>query len=185
MLGLGRWLTILSENCSKPLNDAQLEVYGQGLQDLTPEEIHLACSRALLEWKFLTLPPVAVLREYAGRHAQQEPKDADRITLAAETEWEAIVHHVQWLGVTMYRSDPPLVLTAAGEFAFRRIGWREAVGTVNPENLHWVHKNFIEAFQMHAETDGLKQLPQAEAENLLSKTRHLISTTRKVTSDED
>ena len=176
MLGLGRWLTILSENCSKKLSESQADVYSRGLQDLTPEEIHLACSRALLEWKFLTLPPVAVLREYAGRHAQQEPSDADRISLAAETEWEAIVHHVQNLGATLYRSDPPLELTAAGEFAFRRIGWREAVAEVTPENLHWLHKNFIEAFRMHSETDGLKQLSQSEAEKLLSKTRHLFAT---------
>ncbi len=174
MQPLEEWLMVLSENCSKELTDFQVENYRRGLQDLTVEEVHYACRRAWLEWKFLTLPPVAVLREFAGRHAQQEPKNADRITLAAETEWEAIITHVREHGATVYPSDPPLALTAAGEYAFRRIGWRQAISEAATSDLHWLHKNFIEAFKLHAETGGLRQLPQTEATRLLSKTRNLL-----------
>lgn len=163
------WLQILAANFNRDLSELQLMAYREALKDLTPEQAHQACSRALLECKFM--PPVAELREFAS---MGQKAATNRVTMAAETEWEAIDKHVARYGGTVYPSDPPLALTAAGEYAFRRIGWRLAVADAGPGDLHWLHKNFVEAYVLYADTDGLKALPQNEARRLLDGLRKAL-----------
>ena len=180
---LGEWLAILAAQLGKELSPLQIAGYYEGVKDFTAEQIHAAFSWALANWGGegnwsgpIPMPPVAKLRAVVLEpNKEQQEAQKKMIELQVESEWEAILRHVERCGELVYLSDPPLVLVAAGEYALKNIGWRRGLlDAIDKGNIHFAHKNFVENFVRFQETDGLKALPQPEALKLLGKVRGLI-----------
>jgi hypothetical protein len=145
----------------------QIQLFREFLKDLTPAEMKEAVSHAILNCKFM--PTIAELRSFAGRSAAQQKQLETAVgSVAAEREWEAVLAHVNRYGGTVYPGDPKLLLSAAGEYAFRQIGWRDGLLNTAPEDLHWAHKEFVAAYTMHGETGGLLAPSREEARRLLA-----------------
>lgn len=174
-LALDKWLRILSANFRVDLSPLQIEAYRVGLSDLTPEQLHVACSKALAEITDF-MPTVGKIRSYV------DDKQKQTDNLAAEQEWDRIVKHIYRFGAQVFPSDTPLALTPAGEYALRQVGWRagvmDALASEDSKKLHFAKQNFVKAHSYHAETGGLQALSRGEAREMLESARKQVESAR-------
>lgn len=160
----------------KDLPDPLMEAYSEGLADLTEAQLRQVFGQAILECKFM--PTVAELRGFLKQ------RQAKVDSLEAEQEWEVCCAHLRKYGEVTYDSDQPLVLTAAGEYAFRQIGWRKGLVRVldyDDKGMQFAHKRFIEAYNTHVETGGLLAPSREEAQKMLATARGLLEAKRDET----
>jgi hypothetical protein len=98
--------------CGKPLSDAAMEVYLDLLGDLSLEALWVAAKRAVLEHKYYTFPPVAILREFAvepTRGTEMTPGEAWKIA------WGAIGRYdpdIEGSFERAFRRVPPVIFEA-------------------------------------------------------------------------
>jgi hypothetical protein len=69
---------------SAALNKGTLRLYAEELADLEPVDFDVAISRAVREWKWRDLPPIAALRELAAENAADRRRERERIRREAE-----------------------------------------------------------------------------------------------------
>ena len=162
----------LSKMFRTDLDSLLVSVYQDGLVDLPEAALRMVFTKALLECKFM--PTIAELRGFI----KEGRKRADN--LDAEKNWEACCDHLRKYGEQTYNSDKPLGITAAGEHAFRAIGWRSGLVKVldyDAKGMDFAHKRFIEAYNYHVETGGLVAVSREEAVRLLeiAKKGHVLA----------
>lgn len=159
-----KWLSFLKANYpSATLTEDNVRAYLQWLRDIPEGEMENVLRTAMKESPDF-IPPAPKI----GAIYDQKARDRDR--LDGDREWDKILAHVQNYGAVCYPSDPLLALDARSEYALRIVGgsdWRQAIAGADAERLHWLHENFVTAYNRHADTAGLMAPSRDEARKML------------------
>jgi hypothetical protein len=157
---IAKWIAILQEHFQTEISSQLADIYLCALRELTIEELDRGCSMALRTCKFF--PRLAEILELA------KPPANDLILLEAERAWENHQRRIGFFccdesGIELPRYQggkaiQPPALDPATEYAVRQCGGRYAIEYCNPENLHFVRRDFISAYSRFAQTGGLKHL---------------------------
>ena len=115
-----RIMAYITAGTQKQLPDASLEVYYDLLGDLPPEALMLAAKRSVLEHKYATFPPVALLREMATDSIRGEVR-----RMSAADAWAIAMRAMNRCDVDVvgsrersFKDVPPLVMQAIDAFGF-------------------------------------------------------------------
>lgn len=113
-------MAYIAAGIQKPITDVGLEVYYDLLGDLSADVLNIAAKRAVLEHRYATFPPVAVLRDLAidtrnGTVKEMTGAEAFGIARKVIARCDIDVPHTMenlWKGV------PPIVVAAVDAFGF-------------------------------------------------------------------
>ena len=180
-------MTVLSkvldpQNKAGVMESPVFEAYDAVMLPLTMEQLETCLSRALQESKWMPRP--AELLDLAGCGARAlATSQKDELELEAECGWNRLVTSgLDWQHNVLWR---PPAMPDAGDYAVRQCGGYEAIfnkilanmdGTEAPDAtaVHFVRKNWIDAYCRYSATDGLSALPRAEAQRLLASVKGLL-----------
>jgi hypothetical protein len=156
------------------VSPAQAKLYALHLRDISPERLVPALRRALDVCRFF--PSIAEIRMLAGADEKQQIKQEQaQDELEAKKAWDTLQNYIALWGADLHPSlhagkwKKPPELTAATGYAVRQCGGYYKVATATVENVHFIRRDFLQAFQYYRETGALAAPSREEAKRLLGK----------------
>jgi len=158
------------------VSPAQAKLYLLHLQDVPPDRLAYALHAVLDACRFF--PSIADIRMLAGfdekKQAKQEQAEDE---LEAQKAWDTLQAYIVLWGADLYPSlhagkwtEPPELPAATGH-AVRQCGGYYKVATATTENVHFIRRDFLQAFQYYRETGALAAPSREEAKRLLGNVR--------------
>lgn len=143
---ISKQLTGLAEGFGESLTVERVEIYTDGLVDISQDRLRVAFRRALYESNFF--PRLAELRHLAGSNAEDEKK------VEAQAAWSYVNEYLRKWGTEklpirsagQWVTAPPLEPRL--EYALRQIGGLWRLNQVSEQTYAFVFRDFCEAYAL-------------------------------------
>lgn len=182
---LAKYLAAFAEHWGKEVTPANALTYEHGLADLTPDELELACSRALRTCRYM--PVVADIRQAVEQDRQLA------ISAACDAEWSELLDKIDgWdeyytakYGRPVWGSAGAPALSEHGKQAVKLCGGYTAIRETKPAHRALLKKQFAEAYGRQVELESRGMLTDGQAKKLLGKVEEKTRQLRSGTPETD
>lgn len=133
-------INAMAENYGKTLSDELMRMWLRLLEHYSAEQVVEAAVRVIAEYKYATMPPFAVLKEFLdyprGCKALEISKE-----MQAEAEWGKLLQNIRSLG---YYKGPPETMHPTTLYVLRNMGGWMSACAWDARGMDWKHKEFVE-----------------------------------------
>lgn len=140
----------LSANFGKEFSTALLKIWLELLEEYPADVVNAGVRAVIVQYKYKTIPPFAVLREAMERIAGIIPQE-ESLDIAAAAEWNKLVDDIGRRG---RYSCPQFCPTTS--YVLRGMGGWDAACSWDTDKLEWRRREFIEAWrQSHGREEAM------------------------------
>lgn len=133
-------ISAMAENYGKTLSDELIKMWLKLLEPYSAAQVTEAAIRVIAEYKYSTMPPFAVLKEFLdfpqGCKALEISKE-----MQAEAEWGKLLQDIRSLG---YYKGPPDAMHPTTLYVLRNMGGWISACFWDSRDMNWKHKDFVE-----------------------------------------